>query len=358
VRGIFVGVILIIALAAAGLYWKRDDVALAIFKQGVDRAMSADTAARLPDGLSAAFCGTGSPLPDRTWAGPCLLVVAGRHILVFDAGDGAAETINQMGFKPSDIEAVFLTHFHSDHIDGLGALALQHWVQHAGTTPLSLYGGAGVERVANGFNEAYAIDSTYRTAHHGAAIAPPSGFGFLARPFSIPEGQQSAVIYTSGDGVKITAFNVDHGPIHPAFGYRIDYAGRSITVSGDTAPTQTLVTMAQNTDLLVHEALSPRLVNIIADDAAAHGQPGLSKIMHDIQNYHTTPSQAADAAKAAHAQALALTHIVPPLPLGLLEGPFLGDARTRFTGPLWVAHDGDVVSLPRTGGMTRRHVLR
>src|SRR5262245_1567527 len=142
---------------------------MAMFKNGAARAVEADTAATLPDGLTAALCGAGSPLPDRTRAGPCLLVVAGRHIFVFDAGDGAAETINNMGFRPSSIEAVFLTHFHSDHIDGLGALALQHWVQNAATTPLPLYGGAGVERIANGFNEAYAIDATYRTAHHGAA---------------------------------------------------------------------------------------------------------------------------------------------------------------------------------------------
>src|SRR5262249_44781272 len=152
----------------------RNEVALAIFKNGAQRAIVANTAATLPDGLSAGFCGTGSPLPDRTRAGPCVLVVAGRHLFVFDAGDGAAETITQMGFKASSIEAVFLTHFHSDHIDGLGALSLQHWVQHAATAPLPLYGGEGVERIANGFNEAYAIDSTYRTAHHGAAVAPPS----------------------------------------------------------------------------------------------------------------------------------------------------------------------------------------
>ncbi|HVV33724.1 MAG TPA: MBL fold metallo-hydrolase [Vitreimonas sp.] len=354
---VLVGVVLVAALIAGGLYWKRDDVALAIFRQGAERAIAMDTAATLPDGLAAGFCGTGSPLPDRTRAGACLLVVAGRHIFVFDAGDGAAETITQMGFKPTNIEAVFLTHFHSDHIDGLGALALQHWVQHAATAPLPVYGGEGVERVVGGFNEAYAIDSTYRTAHHGAAVAPPSGFGLSARPFAIADGQQSTVVYDN-DGVKVIAFTVDHGPVHPAFGYRIDYAGRSITISGDTAPTPNVAAMAQNTDLLVHEALSPTLVNIIADDAAADGQAGLSKIMHDIQNYHTTPSQAADAATAAHAHALALTHIVPPLPYRILEGPFLGDARAHFSGPFWVMQDGDLVSLPRAGGISKTHVLR
>ena len=252
---------------------------------------------------------------------------------------------------------MFLTHFHSDHIDGLGALALQHWVQHAATAPLPLYGGPGVERVANGFNEAYASTRPIAPPITAPAVAPPSGFGLAAHAFAIADEQQSTVVYDN-DGVKITAFNVDHGPVHPAFGYRIDYAGRSITISGDTAPTPNLVAMAQNTDLLVHEALSPPLVNVIADDAAADGQAGLSKIMHDIQNYHSTPSQAAEAATAAHAHALALTHLVPPLPLRIMEGPFLGDARSQFSGPFWVAHDGDLISLPRAGGITKTHVLR
>jgi ribonuclease Z len=354
---IFVGVLLVGALIAGGLYWRSGDIALALFKRGVDHAVSADTLASLPDGLSAAFCGTGSPLPDRTRAGACLLVVAGRHIFVFDAGDGAAETITQMGFQASNIEAAFLTHFHSDHIDGLGALALQHWVQHTARAPLPLYGGEGVERIANGFNEAYALDAGYRTAHHGPIVAPPSGFGLSAHPFSIAAGQTSAVVYDH-DSVKITAFNVDHGPVRPAFGYRIDYGGRSITISGDTAPSPNLVAMAENTDLLVHEALSPTLVNIIAADAAAHRQAGLAQIMHDIQNYHSTPSEAADAATAAHARTLALTHLVPPLPMRIFEGAFLGDARSHFSGQFWVARDGDLISLPRSGGVSKTQLLR
>jgi ribonuclease Z len=261
-----------------------------------------------------------------------------------------------MGFSATDVEAVFLTHFHSDHIDGLGALTLNHWGQHGARAPLPLYGGEGVDRIAAGVNEEYTLDSTYRIAHHGPNVVPPSGFGLTAHPFAIPAGQQSVVVLDDG-GVRITAFNVNHGPVHPAFGYRIDYAGRSIVISGDTTPAPELVHQAENVDLLVHEALSPRLTNIMQASATRHNQTGLAHIFHDILNYHTTPEQAAEEAEQAHAKALALTHIIPPLPISILEGPFLGDARSRYHGPLWIMHDGDLISLPRSGGIVRRHLL-
>jgi ribonuclease Z len=344
------------ALVAGGLYVMRGQIAIAFFRQAVARGMALDTVDTVPDGLSAAFCGTGSPLPDRQRAGPCLAIIAGHRLFVFDAGDGSAETLSLMGLSPAHVEAVFLTHFHSDHIDGLGNLALQHWGQGAATTPLPLYGGEGVERVAAGFNEAYALDSTYRIAHHGPTVVPPGGFGLAPHCFSIADGQDSAVVLDNG-GVRITAFRVDHGPVHPAFGYRIDYKSRSIVVSGDTAPSPVLQRQAQNADLLVHEGLSPQLTGIMEQTARAQHRENLAKIFHDIVNYHTSPDAAAAIAQAAHVHALTFTHIIPQMPIDALELPFLGNAAQHFRGPIYVSHDGDIITLPASGGMTRRSLF-
>src|SRR5262249_22257452 len=147
-------------------------------------------------------------------------------------------------------------------------------------------------------------DGAYRIAHHGPIVAPPNGFGLAPHVFSIAEGQESAIVFDN-DGVTIRAFRVDHGPVHPAFGYRIDYKGRSIVVSGDTAPSAVLQRQAQGADLLVHEGLSPELVAIMEQTARAQHRDNLAKIFHDIVGYHTAPERAAEIAEAAHVRALA-----------------------------------------------------
>ncbi len=330
-----------------GLYLARGEIALALTSRAVEKAMATNLTKELPDGLHAVVCGSGSPLADTTRAGPCLSVVAGRRVFVVDAGEGSAEVLNSIGLSPGLVEAVFLTHFHSDHIDGLGALAMQRWVSGAARTPLPLRGPPGVESIAAGFNEAYRQDSTYRVAHHGAETVPPEGFGLAARPFAQP-GPDGQVVFEDG-GVKITAFAVDHDPVHPAVGYRFDYKGRSLVISGDTAKNVAVENNARGADLLVHEALSPRLVAILEQASRKAGRPNVAKLMADIPDYHTAPQEAAQSAQTAKVGALMLTHMVPPLRIRALEGPFLGNARHIFDGPLWVARDGDVVSLPAGG---------
>jgi ribonuclease Z len=352
------GLVALVLIAGLGvLFTQRGTIAISLYQRGVERNLARPSIDDLGAGLHAAFCGTGSPMADRRRAGPCFAAIADGRLFVFDVGEGAQETLGTMGLPPSRVEAVFLTHFHSDHIDGLGALALQHWAAGSAQAPLQVYGTTGVERIANGLNETYAIDSGYRMAHHGNEVVPPSGFGIAAHPFELPGADENAVVYER-DGVRILAFRVSHAPVTEAVGYRIEYQGRSVVVTGDTKKCACVSRAAENADLLVSEALQPTMTRILGQAAAENNQTGIAQIMHDIEDYHVTPRQAAEMAQDANVQALALTHLIPPMPLPFLNGPFLGDAPQAFDRDIWVMRDGDIISIAPDGAMTRRNTLR
>ena len=342
---------LAVVMAAGWLAWLalRADIGMTIFERQARDMVGTDPSAALADGLHVYLCGTGSPLPDPSRAGPCVGILAGQSAFVFDTGSGSIRKLARMGFPVSRTRTAYLTHLHSDHIDGLGELMLQAWVGGGRETPLPIAGPAGTATVVDGCNTAYTVDAPYRTAHHGEEIAPPQGFGGAAREISMGAGQAHKVVHESG-GVTITAFLVDHSPVEPALGYRIDYGGRSVTISGDTVHDENVILMARDSDLLIHEALNRDMVLLMAEAAKANGNNALAKIFADIVDYHTSPAEAADVAERAGAGMLVLTHIVPPLPSPLLHAAFLGDARDHYSGRLIIGEDGQLISLPAREG--------
>lgn len=336
-----------------GAYLMRGHIALALMGQLYAHAMGDDPYEKLGDELHVGLCGSGSPMPDPTRAGPCTVVLAGHRLFVVDVGAGSQKNLALMNLPPAKVDGVFLTHFHSDHIDGLGELMLQRWAGGANARPLPVYGPTGVDQVVAGFEAAYALDRSYRIAHHGPEVAPPSGFGGTPHPFAIDRNGPNVVLIDDG-GLKVTAFPVDHRPVEPAVGYRFDYRGRSVVISGDTAPSARLEAVARGADVLVHEGLAPNLVIVQNRAATAGGKDNLAHITHDILSYHTTPDQAAGIAQRAGVRYLLFTHIIPPLPIQALEGPWLGKSRSIFHGPVRVGHDGDFLSLPPDSKAIRR----
>ena len=344
-RRIAFGVMVLLAgLALAALLAQRQ-IGEWLFERAISTGVGVDRSAALPDGLHAYVCGSGSPMPDADRAGPCIAVLAGKRGFVFDAGSGSIRKLGRMGFPMDRLDAAFLTHMHSDHFDGLGELMLQAWIAGGRDTPLPIYGPEGTERIVAGFVEAYAIDRGYRIAHHGEAVARPGGFGGEARVVPMEAG--GAIIYRDSD-VTIRALPVDHAPVERAFAYRIDYAGRSIVISGDTVKSEPLAQFAKGADVLFHEALNPQMIGRIGQQLAARGNPDAAKIMADIPDYHTSPEDAARVAAKAGVRALVLYHLVPAPPARPIERVFLGEARNHFDAPT-LAQDGMLVSLPAQG---------
>lgn len=342
-RKIVVPILVLSAVLAGVAYTFRADISMKIVDKIVTERMK-DPLAGLPDGLHIALCGTGSPFPDPQRGAPCTVVIAGKDMFLFDSGSGSAKQIARMNLSTGQLKGMFLTHFHSDHIDGLGEVMMTRWAQNTSPDRLKLYGPTGVKEVYEGFEQAYEHDTEHRKAHHTEALMPPSLAGADVHEFPTPKTTPSSV-YKNGD-LEIKAFAVDHQPIDPAIGYVITYKGRTAVLSGDTKKSEAVVQAAKGADLLIHEALSVELVQKLHEAAAKAGKAKLAQIFTDIQNYHTTPVEVAEVAKEAQVGAVVLSHIVPPLPLPPMKGIFLGKAPEVFKGPFRIGEDGDFISLP------------
>ena len=341
-----------LVLGVAGFRLFGDPLLERAMLRQVERNLSGAAFAEISGGLDVIVCGAGSPMPDPARAGPCVTVIAGERVMVVDAGSGAPRRLAPAGVPVGKVSDVFLTHFHSDHIDGLGELMLQRWANGAATAPLPIHGPAGVEQVVAGFNQAYTHDFGYRVAHHGEKIIPPGGAGGLARPFALPPDGEGVVVLEV-DGLKVTAFAVPHPPIVPAVGYRFDYRGRSVVISGDTAKSANVQKFAQGADVLLHEALNPELVGVLTRGAENAGAANIAQITRDILDYHTTPVEAAQVAQAAGVKHLVLYHVVPALPLRALERRFARGVGDAFDGDFTVARDGTWLRLPLDSAAVR-----
>lgn len=226
--------------------------------------------------------GTGTPSPNVERFGPAVLVEGGGKRLLFDCGRGAVIRLTGAGVPLTDVDTVFLTHLHSDHIVGIPDLWLSGWLL-GRSRPLKVWGPTGTRAFTQGLVQAFAFDVKIRQL--GPQPLPPSGAEIDAN--EINEGTAVA------DGqLRISAFVVDHGPVRPALGYRIDFAGRAVVISGDTKLSENLIEHAKGVDCLIHAAWSvdsrnptPRDLRSLAsaEDAAlvfSRTKPKLAVIYH------------------------------------------------------------------------------
>ncbi|MBT7642923.1 MAG: MBL fold metallo-hydrolase [Rhodobiaceae bacterium] len=289
------------------------------------------------DGIDVVFCGTASPMGQGS-AQSCVAVFAGDRFFLVDTGARSADMATRLGLPMGRLSGVLLTHFHSDHIAALGEMHLASWVR-GRPQKLDVYGGPGVAQVVDGFNMAYGLDYGYRTAHHTQAIMPSKTAGLVAKTI-----KGDRVIYNA-DGLKITAVTVNHPPIEPAYGYRFDYQGRSVLISGDTTKDGNLIAAAKGVDVLIHEVLQDELVKATSKALVAAGQENLGQLIEDTLDYHTTPVEAAEAANEAGAQWLVFYHYAPVPQNALLKRIFLRGVDTVRPEGVLAASDGTRISL-------------
>ncbi|MCK9993499.1 MAG: ribonuclease Z [Alphaproteobacteria bacterium] len=346
---IILGAILLVILAGGAALYFLPAVQDGVIARIIDRTLIMRHDELLAtDALRVAVCGSGSPLADADRRPACNLVFAAGKIFVVDAGAGSFARVAKWRLPLDRMEAVFITHFHSDHIADLPEARLQSWVQQR-PAPLPVYGGPGIERVVSGFAEAFALDDFYRVAHHGAEFLKPENGPM--RPTEIANdngtpltGLQGKVVLEK-DGLTVTAFAVDHAPVVPAYGYRFDYKGRSVVFSGDTHKSPGLALHAKGADVMLHEAMDKNIVARMSAAAARLQLPAAQKISHDILDYHASPQDAAETAKVAGVAHLVLTHLIPPIP-GWLGGRIFQRGTDMDGVETRIAFDGMLIELP------------
>ncbi len=268
------------------------------------------------DTFRVTLLGTGGPPPILDRFGPSTLVEAGTEKFLFDAGRGALQRLFQLKIPFSGITGLFLTHLHSDHVVGIPDLWLTGWINQVWggrQVPLPVWGPRETKEMMSHLEKAYQFDIRIRSHYR------KEGVRVIVEEFT------GGLVYENND-LKITAFEVDHGRIKPAYGYRIDYAGRSVVLSGDTRFNENVIRFSQGVDLLVHEVIG------MSEDFLSKSEFG-----RIIASNHTTPQDAGEVFRRAKPKLAVYTHIL-----------FFGDyqvedlipsTRKNYSGPLEVGED-------------------
>ncbi|UCD08905.1 MAG: MBL fold metallo-hydrolase [Dehalococcoidales bacterium] len=268
--------------------------------------------------------GTGGPTPVIKRFGPSILVEAGEEKLLIDAGRGAIQRLMQLKQPVREVRSIFLTHLHSDHIVGLPDLWLTGWLNGRAETPLRVWGPRGTRDMMKYLDLAFNYDIRIRSFDDRL---PPEGAVVLAE--DIEEG----IIYNA-NGVSITAFEVDHAPIKPAFGYRIEYIGRSAVICGDTRFSEHLISHATGADVLVHEVIAPDLMR--------GRSGGNSKALERVIEHHTIPEKAGEVFARANPRLAVYSHIIP---VTATADDLVLPTRKTYSGPLEIGEDLMVINI-------------
>jgi ribonuclease Z len=273
--------------------------------------------------IDVVLLGTGNPLPDRDRAGAATLVRAGGRALLFDAGRGVCLRMAAAGMLPVMLEAILLTHLHSDHICDLNDVVTTQWVISPVPKELRVFGPGRTREVMDGLLAMLQPDVEYRLAHHADLTWEPQVEVVEIAPGTVlDEG-----------GVRITAARTDHRPVEPTLGYRVESDGKAVVIAGDTVPCAGLDELCAGADVYVQTVLRDDLVRMVP----------MPRFVETI-DYHSTVEQAAQTAARAGASTLVLTHQIPTPGPGTAED-WIARARAHFGGDVVFGDDLTSISV-------------
>ncbi len=261
----------------------------------------------------------GGPTPSRFRAPASCLLVVDDEPYVIDAPDGVASRLVQAGMDLARLRNVFITHNHSDHVAGLGALLILAWGSGL-QTPVDIYGPAPLERLVAAHLAANQYDIEVRMDEEGRPPLAP-----LVHAHEIANGPVLA-----DRKVRVRCARADHYRVVD-YAYRFDTPDRSFVFSGDTRPSEALIELARGTDVLVHEAMLEAALGRITDGDAP-------RLMDHLHRSHTTTEELGRIAQAAGVGTVVLSHLVPAFP-DLTDEMWMEGVRRHYRGRIIVGRD-------------------
>ncbi|MDF3073683.1 MAG: fold metallo-hydrolase [Alphaproteobacteria bacterium] len=280
--------------------------------------------------------GTGCPNCDPQRLGPSNLVRHGAHTFLVDCGSGVSQRLVQAGTPGKALEAVLLTHLHSDHTVDLLQLIMSSWHQ-GRDRPQKILGPKGTKRFVDGLLEFWRPEFEQRIAHEKR----PSTLALQVEVQEIEDGE----IISHAD-MTVRAVRVEHSPIKNAFGFVFEAAGRKLAFSGDTAFCPALIEASRNADVLVHECFIHREMKIIPGVRTQEGTDA-------VASYHTLSSEVGKVAAQANVKCLVLNHFVPTQ---FDRAALLADVRADYDGPIVIGEDLLGIDLS-TGALTYQQAM-
>lgn len=286
--------------------------------------------------------GTGSPLPSGNRCGGGQLVVSGDDAVLIDCGWGVARKLITAGYPLANINHAFFTHMHSDHITDLPDLLMMRWTLGGATQPLTIYGPEGTCKMAESFHAGLEPDIGYRFAHHGEKL---SRDGITIDVHEVPATEEPRNVADVG-GIRVESFEVDHRPVVPALGFRVQAHGKTVVFSGDTRRCQALVDASRGADVLISEAVHLGMMQDRINLARSRDNERIAGILEDACDYHAPTMDVAEMARDAGVPRLVITHLIPPI---ADEGPdvarFIEGMRDVYTGEIEVGRDMQRISV-------------